>query len=84
MALCREAFPCIFVPSVATLPNFTSPASPATRSTWAKTSQKASKCSLRKSLMVGESGRSAPTIATKARLRSQACAVLRLENTPTH
>ena len=31
-----------------------------------------------------KSGRSAPTIATKARLRSQACAILRLENTPTH
>src|SRR2546426_301730 len=43
----------------------------------------ASKCSLRKSLIVRKSGRSWPTMAMKARLRSQASAILRLENTPT-
>src|SRR5207302_2636057 len=83
MALCRDALPWIFVPSVATLPNFTSPASPATRNTCTNTSRKASRCSLRKSLMVRKSGRSCPTMAMNARLRSHACEILRLENTPT-
>src|SRR3989454_301784 len=78
-----DALPWIFVPSVDTLPNFTSPASPAKRPTATNTSMNASKCSLRKSLIVRKSGRSWPTMAMKARLRSQASAILRLENTPT-
>ena len=49
------------------VPNFTSPDSPAIRSTFTNTSQKAARCSLRKSLMVRKSGRSFPTMAMNAR-----------------
>ena len=55
----------------------------ARRKTCTNTSLKDSRCSLRKSLMVRKSGRSEPTMAKKARLRSHARASLRLENTPT-
>src|SRR4029450_5993642 len=82
MALCRDALPWSLVPSVDTLPSFTKPDSPARRRTSTNTSQKAARGSLRESLMVRKSGRSAPTIARKARLRSHAWAILRLQNTP--
>src|SRR5216683_8418736 len=56
MALCRDALPWSLVPSVDTLPSFTKPASPAIRSTSTKTSQKAVRCSLRKTLdIIGDS-----------------------------
>ncbi len=51
--------------------------------TWTKSAMNASRWSLRTSLMGRQSGRSSPTMAMKARLRSLAKAILRLENTPT-
>src|SRR5262249_2595315 len=58
----------------------TRPASRARRSTCVKRSARALRWSLRKSLMVRKSGRSSPTRARKARLRSQARAIVRQLN----
>src|SRR5208282_3832630 len=83
IALCREAFAPIFVPSVDRFPSLTMPISPARRSTSRNRGRNAPRWILRKSLIVRKSGGSIPTMARKAKLRSQAAAILRLEQTPT-
>ena len=70
MALCRDAWPWIFVPSVDTLPHCPPPLSAARRTPGTTTSFNASRGRWRKSLLVRQSGRSWPTRAPKARGRS--------------
>ena len=83
IALCREAFAPILVPSLERFPSLTMPISPASRNTSRKKGRNAARWILRKSLIVRKSGGSLPTIARNARFRSQAAAIFRLEQTPT-
>lgn len=57
IALCFDAFAFTFVPSSDTCPSFTSPASRHSASTCRNSPARASRCRLRKSLMVRKSGR---------------------------